>query len=80
MSIDRGRAWGLFGAPHDQLGSVNDPRSHVEHGVRWNEKWVYLSEDGTRLERLLLWHRYDLVGAFEIGPEGAVETLPLPEE
>ena len=80
MSIDRGRAWDLFGAPNEQQGSVNDPRSHVEHGVRWNEKWVYLSEDGSRPARLLLWHRYDLVGAFEIGPEGAVGALPLPKE
>ena len=80
MSIDRGRAWEVFGAPSDQVGSVNDPRSHVEHGVRWNEKWVYLAKDGARPQRLLLWHRYDLVGAFEVGPDGSVEALPLPEE
>ena len=80
MSIDRGRAWDLFGAPSEQQGSVNDPRSHVEHGVRWNEKWVYFDQGGSRPERLLLWHRYDLVGAFQIGPEGSVEPLPLPKE
>ncbi|NRA06716.1 MAG: hypothetical protein HRU02_01020 [Myxococcales bacterium] len=80
MSIDRGRAWEIFGAPNDQLGSVNDPRSHLEHGVRWNEKWIYLSKDGGGLQRLLLWHRYDLVGAFEIGLDGSVEALSVPEE
>jgi hypothetical protein len=52
----------------------------MEHGVRWNEKWVYLAKDGGRLQRLLLWHRYDLVGAFEIGLDGSVAALPVPEE
>ena len=80
MSLDRGRAWALFGAPNEQLGSVNDPRSHVEHGVRWNEKWIYFDPAGSRPERLLLWHRYDLVGAFQIDAEGSVEPLPLPAE
>jgi len=80
VSVDRGRAWEVFGAPNEQLGSVNDPRSHVEHGVRWNEKWVYLREDGSGPGRLLLWYRYDLVGAFAIGPEGEVEALSLPKE
>ena len=64
MSLDRGRAWALFGAPNEQLGSVNDPRSHVEHGVRWNEKWIYRGEDGVSVERIVLWNRYDLAGVF----------------
>ena len=29
---------------------MNDPRSHVEHGVRWNEKWIYRGEDGKLYE------------------------------
>ncbi len=32
----RATAWKLFGAPTDQVGSVNDPRTHEEAGVRWN--------------------------------------------
>ena len=46
MSLDRGRVWQLLGAPTDQEGSVNDPRTRVEHGVRFNEKWIYRGEDG----------------------------------
>ena len=36
--LDRGSIWKRFGAPTDQVGSVNDPRTQVEHGVKWNEK------------------------------------------
>ena len=79
MSLSRGRAWQLFGAPAEQLGSVNDPRIHEEHGVRWNEKWVYLAADGSRIERVVFWNRYDLVGAFEIALDGGVRALDVPD-
>ncbi len=79
MSPDRGRVWKLLGAPTDQEGSVNDPRTREEHGVRWNEKWIYRGEDGKRIERIVLWHRYDLVGAFRVRPDGSAEPEPLPE-
>ena len=79
MSLDRGQVWKHFGAPTDQEGSVNDPRSHEEHGVRWNEKWIYRGEDGESIERLVLWHRYDLVGVFRVGPDGSAEAEKLPE-
>ena len=62
MSLDRARVWKQLGAPADQEGSVNDPRAQVEHGVTWNEKWIYLDEDGKSVERVVLWNRYDLVG------------------
>ncbi len=78
MSLDRGKVWSLLGAPTDQEGSVNDPRSHVEHGVRWNEKWIYRGEDGESIERLVLWHRYDLVGVFRMRPDGTAEAEKLP--
>ncbi len=78
MSLDRGQVWKLFGAPTDQEGSVNDPRSHDEHGVRWNEKWIYRGEDGESIERLVLWHRYDLVGVFRLLPDGSAEAEKLP--
>jgi hypothetical protein len=80
MSLDRGRAWKLFGAPTDQLGSVNDPRTHEEYGVSWNEKWVYRGGDGEAVERVVLWDRYDLVGAFRVGPDGSAEPIALPDE
>ncbi len=79
MSLDRGQVWKLFGAPTDQEGSVNDPRSHEEHGVRWNEKWIYRGEDGESIERLVLWHRYDLVGVFRVREDGTAEAEKLPE-
>jgi hypothetical protein len=78
VSLDRGRAWRLFGAPTDQVGSVNDPRTREEYGVRWNEKWVYLAEDGRSVERVVLWNRYDLVGAFRLRADGRAEPLELP--
>jgi len=79
MSLDRGRIWKMLGAPTDQLGSVNDPRTHEDYGVRWNEKWVYRGEDGEQIEQVVLWDRYDLVGAFRVKPDGSAEPLPLPE-
>ena len=76
--VDRGRVWKLLGAPNDQQGSVNDPRTQEEHGVHWNEKWVYLSEDGEGVERVVLWNRYDLLGVFRLSPDGSAESEPLP--
>ena len=78
MSADRGSLWKHFGAPADQEGSVNDPRTHEEHGVAWNEKWIYLGEDGRSVERVVLWNRYDLVGVFRIRSDGSAEAEPLP--
>ena len=79
MSLDRGRVWQLLGAPTDQEGSVNDPRIRVEHGVRFNEKWIYRGEDGGSVERVVFWNRYDLAGAFRVRPDGTAEPEPLPE-
>ena len=79
MSLDRGRVWELLGAPTDQEGSVNDPRLRDEYGVRWNEKWIYRGEDGRTVERVVLWNRYDLAGAFRLRPGGSAEPEPLPE-
>jgi hypothetical protein len=70
--------WKILGAPADQVGSVNDPRTHEEHGVKWNEKWVYLGEDGETIERVALWNRYDFVGLFRILANGSAEPEPLP--
>ena len=79
MSLDRGQAWKRFGAPTDQVGSVNDPRSHEEFGAKWNEKWIYYGEDGQSVERVVLWNRYDLVGVFRLNPDGSAEPEPVPE-
>ncbi len=79
MSHDRGSLWHLLGAPTDQVGSVNDPRTSDEFGVCWNEKWVYLADDGRSVERVVLWNRYDLVGVLRVMSDGSVEPEPLPE-
>jgi hypothetical protein len=70
--------WKLFGAPTDQIGSVNEPRTHEEYGVRWNEKWIYRAESGQAIERIVLWYRYDFQGAFRLKPDGSAEPEPLP--
>lgn len=78
MSLDRASVWKLLGAPTDQEGSVNDPRLREEHGARWNEKWIYRGADGRTVERVVLWNRYDLVGAFRVQPDGSALPEPLP--
>jgi hypothetical protein len=71
----RREVWRLLGAPTDQVGSVNDPRTHLEHGVSWNEKWIY--RDGHTVVRIVLWNRYDFLGAFRVHADGSVEPEPL---
>lgn len=71
--------WKRLGAPTDQEGSVNDPRTQETDGRRWNERWIYRSEHGDDVERVVLWHRYDLVGLFRVKPDGTLEEEPVPE-
>jgi hypothetical protein len=80
VSLDRGQVWKKLGAPIDQVGSVNDPRTQQEFGVTWNEKWIYRGEDGKSVERVVLWNRYDLVGVFRLKPDGTAAAEPLPED
>lgn len=75
--VTRREVWNRLGAPTDQEGSVNDPRTHDEHDVRWNEKWIYRS--GARIVRVVLWHRYDLLGVFAIGEDGGATREALPD-
>ena len=74
--LGRRDVWKRLGAPTDQIGSVNDPRTQAEYGVRWNEKWVY--RDGLEVLRVVLWNRYDLLGVFRIRPDGSAERESLP--
>ena len=73
----RAEVWKKLGPPSDQVGSVNDPRTQLEHGVRWNEKWIYRGEDGRSIERIVLWNRYDLAGIFRLKPDGSAEPESL---
>ncbi len=79
VSLDRGQVWKQLGAPTDQVGSVNDPRSQEEFGLTWNEKWIYRGKNGKSVERVVLWNRYDLVGVFRLKPDGSAEVEPLSE-
>jgi hypothetical protein len=74
VSASRDRVWKRFGAPTEQVGSVNDPRTHEDFGHKWNEKWIYLDEASARVAKVVLWLRYDLVGAF------AADGTPLAVE
>jgi hypothetical protein len=65
VNQSRAEVWKRLGAPSDQVGSVNDPRTREDFGRRWNEKWIYLGEDGKAVDKVVLWLRYDLVGAFD---------------
>lgn len=64
-----------WGEADESLGSVNDPRTREEHGIRFNEKWIYLLPDGSR--RNLYWHRYDFRGALRELPDGTVTEEPV---
>jgi hypothetical protein len=50
----------LWGLPDESEGSVNDPRTLEENGIRYNEKWIYLLPGGDR--RIVYWHRYNCRG------------------
>ncbi len=55
----------LLGTPDYTEGSVNDPREREEHGIRFNEKWVYshLRSDPAGVPmRTIYWWRYDFMG------------------
>ena len=78
--LERGNVWKRFGAPTEQVGSVNDPRTHEECGVKWNEKWIYRDPEGEGFDRWVLWNRYDLLGAFRVKPDGSSEPEALDAE
>ena len=64
-----------WGEPDTWEGSVNDPRTREEYGIRYNEKWAYLLEGGDR--RLVYWHRYDCRGVVLEKANGEVEWQPV---
>jgi len=76
--VDRAYVKRVLGDPVDQVGSVNDPRSHETCGVLWNEKWIYRAERAERAERVVLWNRYDFVGVFRVQRDGTLEPEELP--
>ena len=79
MKPDRAAVSKQLGLPTDQMGSVNDPRTSEDFGVKWNEMWRYRDPDGEGFDRVVLWNRYDFQGLFRIKPDGTAEPEPLPE-
>ena len=77
MKPDRGQVAKWFGEPTEQVGSVNDPRTCEDNGVKWNEKWIYKGERGDTTQRVVLWNRYDFQGVFRVKPDGNLEPEPL---
>ena len=59
-----------WGEPDEGLGSVNDPRTREENGIRFNEKWIYYLAGGAR--RIVYWFRYDFRGAVREAVDGTV--------
>lgn len=78
-NIGRGEVARRLGAPTDQLGSVNDPRTTEELGVKWNEKWVYRDPERAGFDRIVLWQRYDLLGVWRISSTGVATPEALPD-
>ncbi len=76
---DRGAVAARFGEPTDQEGSANEPRTREEHGVRWNEKWIYRDPEGQGFDRVVLWLRYDLLGVWRVRRDGAAQAEALGE-
>lgn len=70
--FDARSRWGL---PDTQEGSVNDPRTREENGVRFNERWVYRLEDGSL--RIVYWHRYNCRGVLRQAPDGSARPEPV---
>ena len=68
---DRGELAAHFGQPTEQEGSANEPRTREEHGVRWNEKWIYRDPEGQGFDRIVLWLRADLQGIWQVKPDGS---------
>ena len=78
--IGRGEVAKRLGLPTDQKGSVNDPRTTEELGVKWNEKWVYRDPERKAFDRIVLWHRYDLLGIWRIARDGTATPEALPDK
>jgi hypothetical protein len=78
MATTRADVARLLGAATEQIGSVNDPRTVEEFGVRWNEKWIYPAGEAGG-ERVALFHRYDFLGVWRIGRDGSARAEALTE-
>ena len=64
--IQRNDVVKFFGQPDATEGTVNEPREREEHGVCFNEKWVYhhpRRDPAEAEERVIYWRRYDYIAS-----------------
>jgi hypothetical protein len=76
VTISRNQVVQCWGTPATTVGSVNEPREMEEHGLRFNEKWVYRLAPATpedAAERIVYWQRYDFVASRLVRKNGEVE-------
>jgi hypothetical protein len=73
--LDHHAARERWGEPDAWVGSVNDPRTREEVGIRFNEKWIYYLPGGE--QRWVYWHRYACRGVLRLRPDGVVRPEPL---
>jgi hypothetical protein len=73
--LDHRAARERWGEAHEWIGSVNDPRTLEEHGIRFNEKWIYHLPGGE--QRWVYWHRYAPRGVLLRGRDGVVKPEEL---
>jgi hypothetical protein len=73
-----------LGTPDRTEGSLNDPVEREEHGLHYNEKWIYshLHDDPAgAAQRTIYWHRYDFIGTLTLKAGDAEWTAdPAPVE
>jgi hypothetical protein len=63
--ITRNLVVARLGTPDKTEGSLNDSVEREEHGIHFNEKWIYshLHDDPAgAAQRTIYWHRYDFTG------------------
>jgi len=72
-TIERNHIVRLFGTPDETVGAVNEARIQEEHGVEFNEKWIYnrpRNDPMRPLARIIYWQRYDFVASARIERSG----------
>jgi hypothetical protein len=75
IELDHHEARERWGEPDAWTGSVNDPRTREENGIRFNEKWIYFLHGGD--QRWVYWHRYACRGVLRLCADGVLQAEPL---
>ena len=63
--VTRNKIVFILGTPQRTEGCLNSPVEREEHGIHYNEKWIYehsRTDPANAPERAIYWHRYDFMG------------------